>query len=398
MMRRGFVERRLQIVAQRRGERGFVAGLHLHRIDQRRPQILAFADAADRRAPWLRRRGAATSRSASSSGPRVLGFGAFGLGKRFARASAAVRAVSASARAAVGGVFGGAHVGRFGRVLHGARRDGPALRASCWPLVSANARREFARAFLARLARVAIRRVRRSAVPACVRLRRALRSARRRRVSASASSSPRACDAPLRARRLRRRARRARLAGVVVERAFAFDVLLGLGDALAQRCAASRARASSASSASRSTTRRCSAAERSASIWRSGGKRGRGVGLRGRGFAPRARCRSRRAAAAAASSSSRRAHAQLGGGPAQIMRQRLGLADMAGEIAIARGLARLALQVLAAGLRLRGSRRRGGRDWFRRRAGAVRPRDGADAGRRCRRLLPGWRGAPAASG
>ena len=36
--------------------------------------------------------------------------------------------------------------------------------------------------------------------------------------------------------------------------------------------------------------------------------------------------------------------AGLGGGPAQVMRQRFGLADMAGEIAVARGLARLALE------------------------------------------------------
>ncbi len=36
--------------------------------------------------------------------------------------------------------------------------------------------------------------------------------------------------------------------------------------------------------------------------------------------------------------------AQLGRGPAQAMRQRLGLADMAGEVAIARGLSRLALE------------------------------------------------------
>ncbi len=41
VMRRGLVERRLEIVAQRGGEGGFVARLHLHGIDQRREQVLA---------------------------------------------------------------------------------------------------------------------------------------------------------------------------------------------------------------------------------------------------------------------------------------------------------------------------------------------------------------------
>src|SRR5262249_7160890 len=50
------------------------------------------------------------------------------------------------------------------------------------------------------------------------------------------------------------------------------------------------------------------------------------------------------------------------------------------------------------GLQLRGSHRRAEPCSFRRRASEVPPRGGADAIRRYRRLLPEWRGAPAASG
>ena len=42
MMRRGFIQRRLQIVAQGDGQRRFIARLHRHRIDQRREQAFAF--------------------------------------------------------------------------------------------------------------------------------------------------------------------------------------------------------------------------------------------------------------------------------------------------------------------------------------------------------------------
>ena len=38
-MRCGFVERRVQLIAQRRRERGLVTRLHLQQVDQRRPQI-----------------------------------------------------------------------------------------------------------------------------------------------------------------------------------------------------------------------------------------------------------------------------------------------------------------------------------------------------------------------
>lgn len=41
VMRRGFIQRGSQIVAQRGGECGFVTGLHLHGIDQRREKIVA---------------------------------------------------------------------------------------------------------------------------------------------------------------------------------------------------------------------------------------------------------------------------------------------------------------------------------------------------------------------
>ena len=41
MLRRGFVERRVKIIAQGRGQRRFISRLNLQRIDQRRPQITA---------------------------------------------------------------------------------------------------------------------------------------------------------------------------------------------------------------------------------------------------------------------------------------------------------------------------------------------------------------------
>ena len=42
MMRRGIVQRRAQIVAQRSGQRRLIAGLHRHGVDQRREQAFAF--------------------------------------------------------------------------------------------------------------------------------------------------------------------------------------------------------------------------------------------------------------------------------------------------------------------------------------------------------------------
>ena len=73
-------------------------------------------------------------------------------------------------------------------------------------------------------------------------------------------------------------------------------------------------------------------------------QRGRGIALRGRGPCRDIGGVGDHGCGRAASSSGRAAARASACGPAQIMRQRFGLADMAGEIAVARRLARLALQ------------------------------------------------------
>ena len=236
MMRRGFIQRRLQIVAQRGGQRGFVTGLHLHRIDQRREQTFDLAGAADRPAPWLRRRGVALRVRHSSSGLRALA-----LRRASAAASVSRAAVGGSARRlgerarGVCRVFGGAqHRARFGSVSHGPRQGGRWASPSCCRCWSARGRCEFARRVPGwpcwRSSRQ-VRTVRRSSV--------AFRFGQRfvqRGGGASASAmfvgwSVRGCFERI---ALRLRERRAPCRRHCRERVRVRCRLLGLGDALAQ--------------------------------------------------------------------------------------------------------------------------------------------------------------------
>ena len=107
MMRRGFVQRRLQIVAQRGGQRRFVAGLHRHRIDQRREQAFAFG---------------------MQQIAQRLHFGGAGAALRVRRLPAASRAAASAASAVVELRRARRQRGRAAPCRGGARRFGLACR------------------------------------------------------------------------------------------------------------------------------------------------------------------------------------------------------------------------------------------------------------------------------
>ena len=110
MMRRGFVERRFEIVAEvpRRARLRNPAAPSPHRsVAARDPDP---QDAADRRAPWLPPIRRCASRSASSRAAALL-LGAFGRIERVARVRRQHRARFGVLARFIGGVFGGAHIG-----------------------------------------------------------------------------------------------------------------------------------------------------------------------------------------------------------------------------------------------------------------------------------------------
>ena len=301
MMRRGFVERRLQIVAQCGGQRGFVTGLHRDGIDQRREQSLAsrvqqiaerlhfggealhfalglvqrLARIRFRALPLLpvwrapRRRHCAPSRPRHAL-VRSLRRRREPSGASFARASAASSRASASVSCCALDSASAAETSRarswldFAGIPFGEFRRQPLERAL-----------GFAQRF----------------VQGCGSSFRGVKFVARIRAvptSGSATSSPSVGNAA--SASLSRFLSRSMSCAVCAMR-------------WRSRCAASRARASSASSVSRSSTRRCSAAERSASRCRSGGSSVAAFACAVDAVAARDGALSTRAVAAACSSS-----------------------------------------------------------------------------------------------
>ena len=142
VMRRGFVQRRLQIVAQRGGQRRFIAGLHRHGVDQRREQAFAFG--MQQIAQRLHFGGQALD-FALGVFQRLARFGFGGFGVVDARLRACGSLSRAPSDCGAGGLrsgaSAGAHVGRAMRRVPWLRRDG--LRVAklrrCWFRASAAA-------------------------------------------------------------------------------------------------------------------------------------------------------------------------------------------------------------------------------------------------------------------
>ena len=117
MMRRGFVERSLQIVAQRGRKRCFVAGLHRDGIDQRRPQALSFGAQQLAQRLGLGNKALHFSFGFFERQARLL-FGLLGLDQPGPRIGSGHRGGLSQAAGVFGGGFGGAHVGRNRRAFH----------------------------------------------------------------------------------------------------------------------------------------------------------------------------------------------------------------------------------------------------------------------------------------
>ena len=117
MMRRGFVQWRLQIVAQRGGQRRFIARLHPHRVDQRREQAFAFG--MEQIAQRLDFGGAALDLMFGFFQRRArLDFGASASVRRARAASVVSRKLAEAARAASVWLVGMEKIGRaFDRIL-----------------------------------------------------------------------------------------------------------------------------------------------------------------------------------------------------------------------------------------------------------------------------------------
>ncbi len=341
MMRRGFVERRFEIVAQRGGQRGLIARLHGDGVDQRREQVLAL------RAEQIAQRlgfGGETLPFAFGvfEGTAGFGFGALRFGQRFARGGGGGAGGFGQRAGAFGGVFGVAHVRRLRRSLHGAVEA--RLRFAELHLAAlGQSRGEFAAAFGTGLAGIPVGEFGGQPFERAFGFAERFVEARGQRVGFGQFVGG-AGDGGFERFGFRRQRAQCGLR-VVVERTVAFDVLLGLADTLAQtlrRFAGAgfffvELFARDGEAVQRGVARGFLVAQRR--------QFGGGIGLGGRGFG------GVRGAAFDRGDGGgefflRRAQAQFRGGPAQMMRQRFGLADIAGEIAVARRLSRLALQAV----------------------------------------------------
>ncbi len=394
MRRRGRIERRVEVFAQRRAERSLVAALDLDALDDRREKVLRalVEDALQRARLGLDRLQLA---SASASGLRMscsaarAASSAFSAGKRvgldvLGRAFPAVRTCSRRASRAI-----------ERRDPRDARRPDRARSAASWRDAAAALRQPRARSF-------------RTAPCGCAP---APSSAVSSANSLLADGNRRA--RPLRPpRQVRRRARRywrpRRSVPRLPREPFQDVGIVGDHRLLRGQC---RRQAGRCAARVRGGGRRC--APTSSSIWLRAIVRrwsgGGGLGLVLAQF--------RQAWAPIACSLAALA-LRLRLSPATVGRSRqarfappprcdfaavqrrwnssASVRRMSAERFEAVGLPRLALQAVDLGFELRRRRLPAARGSARRRAGAVRPRGGASAGRKCRRPLPAARGAPAA--
>ena len=176
VMRAGFIQRRMQIIAQRRSQRGFVTGLYRDGIDQGREQAFAFWMKKIAQAPSLRRTGDEL-RARLFPAARAPRLRRLRLRLRWLRACGghATGALRRRARR-LGVAVGGSDIGRGMGIFHGAVETRPRI-VKLGGAGFGQARRQVAAAAMAGLVGVPVGQIPRSAFPAAVRLRSTARSA-----------------------------------------------------------------------------------------------------------------------------------------------------------------------------------------------------------------------------
>ena len=110
VMRSCFVQRRLQIIAQRGGQRGFIAVLHTHRVNQRREEAFAFG--MQQIAQRLHFGGAVLHIMFGAFQRRAgRGFCSLGAGQLFARSGGTFAQTQGSRAGLLGLAIGAGHIG-----------------------------------------------------------------------------------------------------------------------------------------------------------------------------------------------------------------------------------------------------------------------------------------------